>query len=90
MRRNPGAGQLLVPRGRPGAAHRVIERETRCDVRPLPAATGERVEERHGPHEVRGEPREHELTLLERLAHEVEVHLLEIAQTSVEELGRPG
>ncbi len=82
-----GAGQLLVPRHRPGAAHRVVEGEARRDVGPLPAAPRQRVEEGDRPDEVRRDPAEHQLALLERLPDEVEVHLLEVAQAAVEELG---
>ena len=85
-----GAGQLLVARHGAGAAHRVVERQPGRDVGPLPAAVGQRVEEGDRLDEVRGDAAQHELALLERLAHEVEVHLLEVAQAAVEELGRPG
>ena len=84
-----GAGQLLVARHRARAAHRVVEGQAGGDVGALPAAAGQRVEEGDRLDEVRCDAAQHQLALLERLAHEVEVHLLEVAQAAVEELGRP-
>ena len=84
----PRPGELLVPRRRARATHGVVEREPRCHVWALPPAARERVEERHRTHEVRRKARQHQLALLECLADEVEVHLLEVAQAAVEELGR--
>ena len=66
--------------------HRVVEGEPGADVRPLPAAVRERVEEGHRPDQVRGEPGEQQPALLERLAHQPEVEHLEVAQAPVDQL----
>ena len=56
------AGEVPVPR-QPAAApaeraEGVVQRDAGTDVGPLPAAPRERIEEGHGPYEVRGEPLE--------------------------------
>ena len=66
--------------------HRVVEREPGADVRALPAAVRERVEERHRPDQVRRQPGEQQAALLERLADQPEVEHLEVAQAAVDQL----
>ena len=84
------AGELAMTRNRPGATHVVVQRQAGGHIRPLPGTVGQRIEERNRPHEVRGEPGQGQFPLLERLTHEAEVHLLEIAQPAVHEFARPG
>ena len=66
--------------------HGVVEREPGADVRALPAAVGQRVEERHRPDQVRRQPGEQQPALLQRLAHQAEVEHLEVAQAAVDQL----
>ena len=84
-----GARQVLVPGHRPRAAHRVVQHETRCDVRTLDRRRRQRVEERHRLGQVRTELGEHQLALAQRLADQPELEHLEVAQTAVEELRGP-
>ena len=79
---------LLGARDGPAAAHRVVEGQARGDVGALPDRVLEGVEEGDRLDQVRRDPGEHELALLERLADEPEVELLEVAHPSVEELAR--
>ena len=65
---------------------RVVEQQPGADVGPLPAAVGQRVEERHRPHQVRRQPVEQQPALLERLADQAEVEHLEVAQPAVDQL----
>ena len=65
---------------------RVVQREPGADVGPLPPAVGQRVEERHRPDQVRGQPGQQQPALLQRLAHQPEVEHLEVAQPAVDEL----
>jgi len=76
--------------GRPPArvAEDVVEQHAGADIAALDHALLERIEKPHGLHEVRSDPLEEESALLERLAHEPEVGLLEIADASVNELRR--
>ena len=84
------AGEVLVPgqarRVARGSGHRVVEREARLDIGPLDEGLGQRVEEGHWPHEVRGQPGEQQAALLERLGDQPEVEHLQIAQSAVDEL----
>ncbi len=81
-------GQVLLP-GQAGVpADRVVEREPGRHVGPLPDAVGQRVEERHRLDEVRREPGGHQFALAQRLAHQAELELLEVAQPAVEQLRR--
>ena len=65
---------------------RVVEQQPGADVRPLPAAVGQRVEERHRPDQVRRQPGEQQAALLQRLADQAEVEHLEVAQPAVDQL----
>ncbi|OPZ49989.1 MAG: hypothetical protein BWY91_02931 [bacterium ADurb.BinA028] len=83
-------GEVLVP-GQPGRVprrpgHRVVERQAGLDVGPLDHRFGQRVEERHRSHQVRGEAGEQQPALLERLGDEPEVEHLQVAQAAVDEL----
>ena len=84
----PGPGQLLLVRQRALAADRVVERDAGRDVRALPVL-GQRVQEADRLDQVRGEAGQAELALPQRLAHQPEVQLLQVAQPAVEELRRP-
>jgi hypothetical protein len=72
-----------------GAAHPVIEKNSRPDVEPFPNPVLKRQQERHRVHEVRRDPVEQQSALFQRLAHEREVALLEVPQAAVNELARP-
>jgi len=84
--------QVPVPRETRGLAHAeresVIEGDARADVEALPRGLAQRIHERHGPHEVRGDRVEQEAALLECLVDEPEVEHLEVAQPAVDELAR--
>ncbi len=84
--------ELLVHRDaarpRRQAGHRVVQRETRCDVGPLPEAPLERVHERDRVDEVRREPLQQQTPLAQRLPHQPEVEHLQVAQPAVDQLGR--
>ena len=86
------ARELLVHRDaarpRRQAGHRVVQRETRCDVGPLPDAALERVHERDRVDEVRREPLQQQTPLAQRLPHQPEVEHLQVAQAAVDQLGR--
>ena len=71
----------------PVIAMRVVERDAGADVGALPRVL-ERVEERHRPDQVRGEPGEQQAALLQRLLDQREVEHLEVAQAAVHQLGR--
>ena len=66
--------------------HRVVERQPGADVRPLPDAVGQRVEEGHRPDQVRRQPGEQQSALLQGLADQAEVEHLEVAQAAVDQL----
>ena len=70
----------------PSIAMRVVEQQPGADVRPLPPAVGQRVEERHRAHQVRRQPGEQQAALLQRLADQAEVEHLEVAQAAVDQL----
>ncbi len=72
-----------------GHRHGVVERDARTGVEPLPTLVLERVEERHRPHEVRGELLQQQAALLQRLTHQGEVEHLQIAQAAVDQLAGP-
>jgi hypothetical protein len=82
------AGEVAVVAQALEAAQAVVEQHARPDVGALPAVVGERVEERDRPHQVWREHVEQEAALLERLAHEAELLLLEVAQPAVDQLRR--
>ncbi|BCB80234.1 hypothetical protein Pflav_066440 [Phytohabitans flavus] len=52
-------------------------------------ATRQRHEDRHRPHQVRGEAGREQAPLGERLVHQVQLELLEVAQAAVDQLARP-
>ena len=80
--------QVPVTRHRSRSADGVVEREPRAEVGALPAAPAQRPQERHGRDEVGSDPREQQLALAQRLAHEPDVAHLEVAQAAVDELAR--
>ena len=71
-----------------GEPEDVVQRHTRADVRPLPPL-GEREQERLGFDQVRAEPIHHQVAFEQRLPDESEVELLEVAETTVEDLAGP-
>ncbi len=88
-RRDPqrlALGQVSVSRHAGVAGHLVVEHHPGADVGPLPDAVLERVEERDRLDEVGRDPRQQQSALAERLAHEAEVELLEVAQAAVDQL----
>ena len=64
----------------------VVHGEAGRHIRPFPYAVLQRVQEGHRMYEVRGEAGEHEFALVQRLSHQSEVTLLEVAESTVEEL----
>ncbi len=85
-----GPGQVLVPRHRAGPTHRVVHDQAATDVGPLDDVLGQRVEERHRLGQVRADLGEHQLAFVQRLADQPELEHLQVAQTAVEQLRRPG
>jgi hypothetical protein len=81
-------GEMAVAGNGPSAADGVVEDQPGAEVRALPAAAAQRPQERHRRHEVGREPREQQLALAQRLAHEPEVAHLEVPQAAVDELAR--
>ncbi len=77
------AGKLLAT----GERHEVIEEHAGAVVGPLPDATSERDEEGDRAHEVRRDRGGVQTAFLERLVHQREIHLLEVAQATVHEFG---
>jgi hypothetical protein len=82
-------GQVPVHRQRTRAADAVVQRHAGPDVRALPHAVRQRVQERHGPYEVWRQPVQQQAAFLERLTHEREVTLLQVTQPAVHQLARP-
>ena len=64
----------------------VVEGDAGAHVDPLPDPPGERVEEGHGPGEVRAEAVDHEVALVERLGDQAQLELLQVAEAAVEQL----
>ncbi len=62
---------------------------TRADVRPLHDLLVQRVQEGNGPHEVRCQPAHQQVTFPQCLPDQLEVALFQVAETAVNELGRP-
>lgn len=83
----PVHGQSATVPGR--HRHRVVQRDTRTGVQPLPALVLQGVEERHRLHQVRGQPLQQQPALLQCLPDEREVEHLQIAQPAVDQLARP-
>jgi hypothetical protein len=71
----------------PAAGHRVVEVQADADHAIRPRAVEGGDHERQRPHEVRREP-DHELALEQRLAHEAEIEVLQVAKAAVDELAR--
>ena len=92
------AGEVAVvghaPRPPRQQRQRVVERDARTRVEPLPAPVLQRVQERHRPHEVRGEGLDEQTPLRQRLGDQPEVEHLQVAQAAVDQLagaaGRAG
>ena len=80
--------EMAVARHRPRAADRVVEDQPGAEVGALPDAAAQRPQERDRRDEVGREPREQQLALAQRLAHEPDVAHLEVAQAAVDELAR--
>ena len=84
-----GAGQMLLRRNGFRAAEAVVEEDARRDVRAFPPAVGQREQERQRLDQMRRQPGQRQLPLVQRLAHQPEFQLLEVAQAAVEHLRRP-
>jgi len=72
-----------------GRCHHVVEEDARPDIETFPESVLERVEERHRRREVRAEAVEHQIPFRQRLPHQREIPLFQIAQPAMEELARP-
>ena len=81
-------GQVAVAVQALVAAELVVEQHPGADVDALPDPLLQRKEERHGPHQVRRDHVEQQAALAQRLVDEAELHLLEVAQTAVDQLAR--
>jgi len=68
------------------SAHPVVKEYARAYVEPLPDSVLQGEQERHWPHQVWRDPVQEEVTFLQRLTHEREVALLEVAQPAVDQL----
>ena len=66
----------------------VVERDAGSDVGALHHPVTERVEEAHRAHEVGAQAAEEQRALRERLAHQAEVPLLQVAEPAVDQLAR--
>ena len=95
LRLSPGASrsapdlrQMLLRRNGFRAAELVVEEDARGDVRPLPPPIGQREQERQRLDQMRRQRRQRQLALVQRLAHQAELQLLEVAQAAVEHLRR--
>ena len=71
-----------------GTAELVVEEDARRDIWPLPPPVRQREEERQRFDEMRRKGRQRQLALVQRLAHQPELELLEVAQPAVEHLRR--
>ena len=85
-----GPGQVLVPRHRASAAHRVVHDQAATDVGPLDDVLGQRVEERDRLGQVRADLGEHQLAFVQRLADQPELEHLQVPQPTMEQLRGPG
>ena len=86
----PAYGQVPVVRHRPlGPLERVVQHQAGADVRPFEHLAVQRVEERNRLDQVRGQLRDEQVALTERLPHQLEVKLLEVPKAAVDELARP-
>ena len=85
-------GEVLVAghpaRGARDGREGVVQRESGRDIRPFPAAMGERVDELDRTNEVRREALQQQATFLERLTDKPEVEHLQVAQAAVDQLAR--
>ena len=88
-RRSRGASALAAARAQAAAVdrHHVVEVQPDADEAVGARAVEGRHDERQRAHEVRRE-RDHQLALEQRLAHEAEVEVLQVAQAAVDELAR--
>ena len=77
-------------RAQPGVAEQVVERHAGADVEALEHRLRQRVEEAHRLHQVRRDALQQQAALDERLAHQPEVELLEVADAAVHELASCG
>jgi hypothetical protein len=83
----PALGQVAVASHPLVAAQLVVEQRPAADVDALPHPVGQRIQERDRRDEVGADDVEQQAALAQCLADEVELHLLEVAQAAVDELG---
>ena len=83
------AGEIDAPRSRQGAApaEMIVDEEPGADERARAHAGLDREDEALRAHQMRRHP-QHHFPFGERLAHQAEPAVLEIAQPAVNELGR--
>ena len=84
----PALSQMLLRRNGFRAAELVVEEDARRHVGPLPPPVGQREQERQRLDQMRRQRRQRQLALVQRLAHQPELELLEVAQPAVEHLRR--
>ena len=85
----PALSQMLLRGNRFRAAQLVVEEDARRDVGPFPPPIGQREQERQRLDQMRGQRGQRQLALVQRLADQTELQLLEVAQAAVEHLRRP-
>ncbi|MNQ44563.1 hypothetical protein D3C85_583240 [compost metagenome] len=69
-------------------AEEVVEQHAGRDIGPLPPGAGERIEKRLRAGNVRAQDLDHQVALFDRMRHQLEVELLEVAQAAVKGLAR--
>ena len=84
----PASRQMLLRRNGFRAAELVVEEDARRHVGPLPPPLGQREQERQRLDQMRRQRGQRQLALVQRLAHQPELQLLEVAQAAVEHLRR--
>src|SRR5699024_11886191 len=80
------AGEVLLAGYRTCAAHAVVEQQSRGRVGPLPDTVTERVQETHRFHQMRGDSGQHQFPLPQRFPDQSELQLLQVSQSTVEQL----
>ncbi len=84
-----GAGQMLLRRNGFRATKFVVQQDAGSDVRAFPPPLGQRVQKRQRLDQMRRQGGQRQLALEERLTHQPEFQLLQVAQPAVEHLRGP-
>ena len=81
-----GPGQMPLGRNGFRAAQLVVEENAGGDIGPFPDPVGQREEERQRLDQMRRQCGQREFALVQRLAHQTELQLLQVSQAAVEHL----